>query len=152
MTKRDNKNNHQSHNNPYNILPPANLLEEYEAVSGGSVKSLLEMARREQSHRQAWQDQHLKIHARIYKWGQIFAFLYNVILLGLVGYLIDIGNQDLAVKLFTINACVISFAILVTFAERRIMNRRPPRNFPKKHQYRDNKNKPNHKRPNNNKR
>jgi uncharacterized membrane protein len=132
--KRDNKkfNNRPQHGNPYNILPPTNILEEYEDLAPGSVNKLVEMAKKEQEHRHEWQENHLMVHGKIHKWGQIFAFTYNVILLFVVLYIANTGNTELAVKLFTINAVLMGFALLVTFVERRIMNRRPPRRFPHK--------------------
>ena len=143
---RDNKNNNQGYYvNPYNILPAPAVLEEYESIHSGSVSKLLEMAKKEQEHRHSWQEEHLKVHNRIYKWGQIFAFSYNILLLALIAYLIDGGEHKLAIKLFTINASLMAFAVLVTFLERKVMNRRPPRRLPKKYSNnkkdgRDNKN------------
>lgn len=136
---RDNRiKSHQG--NPYNILPPTDILESYESTSPGSVKKLLEMATKEQEHRHAWQEEHLRVHGKIHKWGQIFAFSYNILLLLLVGYLIEGENHQLALQLFTINAFLMAFAILVTFIERRIMNRRPPRRFPNNQQINNKKN------------
>ncbi len=125
------RNNRSKHQNPYNILPPSKILDEYEDIAPGSVDKLLEMAAQEQEHRHVWQEEHLKVHSRIYKWGQIFAFAYNILLLLLIGVLIKDGNSELAVKLFTINAALMTFALLLTFVERRIMNRRAPRRFNK---------------------
>jgi uncharacterized membrane protein len=130
---RNNNQRRNSHQNPHNILPSPSVLEEYESISPDSVDRLLDMAQKEQDHRHSWQEKHLNVHARIYKWGQIFALLYNIALLALVGSLIKDGNQELAVKLFVINATLMVFALLVTFVERRIMNRRPPRRLPKKY-------------------
>ncbi len=131
--KKDKKfNNRPQHGNPYNILPPTNVLEEYEDLAPGSVDKLLTMAKKEQDHRHEWQENHLLVHGKIHKWGQIFAFVYNVILLFVVIYIANTGNSNLALNLFIVNAILMAFALLVTFVERRIMNRRPPRRFPQK--------------------
>lgn len=146
----NNRNNHRGGNtkqgNPYNILPPASVLEEYETIAPGSVDGLLDLAAREQDHRHDWQEAHLRIHSRIYKWGQIFAFAYNIALLFFVGHLINAGKEDLGLKIFTINAIVMVLALVITFTERKIMNRRPPRRFNKKHSKhnKDHNSKPHH--------
>lgn len=127
---RDFRGKPKNHLNPYNILPPTEVLKGYESLSPGSIKKLLDMASKEQEHRHKWQEEHLKVHARIYKWGQILAFIYNILLLGLILYLVESGDNELALKLFLINAVLMTFAILVTFIERRVMNRKPPRRMP----------------------
>ncbi len=134
INKRDNKKFQKKapYSNPYNILPSANILEEYENIAPGSVTKLIEMARKEQEHRHEWQDKHLVVHGKIHKWGQIFAFVYNLILLYAVWCIANSGNIDLALKLFVINACLMILALFVTFIERRVMNRRIPRKFPPK--------------------
>lgn len=137
MTQNRKHNNNRpfkkvNYSNPYNILPPTDVLDEYERLSPGSVDELVEMAKKEQEHRHVWQEEHLKVHGRIHRWGQIFAFIYNIILLYGVWSIHEAGNTQLALKVFIINAGLMTLALFTTFIERRIMNRRPPRKFPAK--------------------
>jgi uncharacterized membrane protein len=150
--RRDNnRGGHTKQGNPFNILPPASVLEEYESIAPGSVDGLLDLAAKEQDHRHDWQEAHLRIHSRIYKWGQIFAFAYNIALLFFVGHLINIGKEELGIKIFTINAIVLVLALVITFTERKIMNRRTPRKFNKKF-VKPNDNKDHNSKPHHNKR
>jgi uncharacterized membrane protein len=111
----------------HNLLPSPKVLESYEDIAPGSVSKLIEMTKKEQEHRHAWQDKYLKFHNFSYKIGLIFGFIYNIALLVLISNLIKEGNQDLALKLFAINAGLLIFAIVVTAIERRIVTRKPPR-------------------------
>ena len=109
----DNRNNRSGHNprnqgsqnsrNASNILPSSRVLESYEDIAPGSVNKLIDMAKKEQEHRHAWQDKYLRFHSFSYKTGLIFGFIYNVALLYLIYDLIKEGNQSLALKLFIIN-------------------------------------------------
>ncbi len=111
----------------HNLLPSPKVLESYEDIAPGSVSKLIEMTKKEQEHRHAWQDKYLKFHSFSYKFGLLFGFIYNIALLFLVANLIKEGNKELAVKLFAINAGLIIFAIIVTAIERRVVTRKPPR-------------------------
>jgi uncharacterized membrane protein len=111
----------------HNLLPSPKVLETYEDIAPGSVSKLIEMTKKEQEHRHAWQDKYLKFHNFSYKSGLIFGFIYNIALLFLISTLIKEGNESLALKLFTVNASLIAFAVIVTMIERRIVTRKPPR-------------------------
>jgi uncharacterized membrane protein len=124
---RDNK---RTGRNPYNMLPSSKVLESYEAIAPGSVQKLIDMAKKEQDHRHSWQDKYLKFHNLSYRFGQFFGIIYNFALLFLVIHLIKIEEKSLAIKLFSINAGLIVFAILVTFVERKLITRKPPRRGP----------------------
>jgi uncharacterized membrane protein len=153
----NNNNNNRTHNRqsrpnqrpvktPYNILPPVQILEDYEDAAPGSVNKLLEMAEKEQKHRHFWQDKFLRFHGFSYKLGLFFGFLYNVGLLYLVYDLINAGKEALALKLFIVNALLILFAIIATKIERRVTTRKPPRrNTPNLNKDRRPQNRPNQK-------
>ncbi len=111
----------------HNLLPSSRVLESYEDIAPGSVNKLIEMTKKEQEHRHAWQDKYLRFHNISYKSGLIFGFIYNIALLVLISNLIKVGNQSLALKLFIVNASLIAFAVIVTAIERRITTRKPPR-------------------------
>ncbi|MFT6105797.1 MAG: putative membrane protein [Rickettsiales bacterium] len=124
---RNSRPNQRSPRTPYNILPPAAVLEDYEDAAPGSVNKLMDMAEKEQTHRHFWQDKFLKFHGFSYKIGLLCGFIYNFGLLFLVYTLVNEGRESLALKLFVINALLIAFAIVVTKIERRVTTRKPPR-------------------------
>jgi uncharacterized membrane protein len=126
MKGRHNSNNRGNFNS-YNILPAARILEEYENTAPGSVNKLMEMAKKEQEHRHSWQDSYLKSHNFTYRAGQLFGFVYNILLLYLIFKLVRSGDISSAIKFFVINTLLISLAILVTFTERKMTTRKPPR-------------------------
>jgi uncharacterized membrane protein len=121
------RHNNRGNFNSYNILPAARILEEYETTSSGSVNKLLEMAKKEQEHRHSWQDRYLTSHNFAYRTGQLFGFVYNLLLLYLVFKLIKNGEINTAIKIFVSNTLLIALAILITFTERKITTRKPPR-------------------------
>ncbi|MDX2083693.1 MAG: DUF2335 domain-containing protein [Rickettsiales bacterium] len=128
-----------------NILPNSEILAKFEDAVPGSVEQLIEMAQKEQKHRHNWQDQYLKSHNFNTRFGQICGLFYNIALLGLIFKLIDLDEKELALKLFFINAAVISFVVIFTTFERKVFSRRPrknrirednrKRNFDKKRSY-----------------
>lgn len=63
-----------------------------------------------------------------FKLGQIFSVTYNLALLAFVFYLVRNGKDDLALKIFSINAALIAFGILVTFVERNFVKKNKGRN------------------------
>jgi uncharacterized membrane protein len=113
--------------NSYNILPSSRILEEYEAIAPGSVGKLVDMAKKEQEHRHSWQDRYLNSHNITYRSGQLFGAVYNLLLLYVIYDLSQTGNKLLAFNLFLINALLIGLAIVVTFTERKLTTRKPPR-------------------------
>lgn len=108
-----------------NILPSSEILEKFEDAVPGSVADLIGMAKVEQKHRHDWQEKYLKSHNISTRIGQICGLIYNIILLGVVYNLINSGEKELAMNLFTINAVVIAFVVIVTTFERRVFSRRP---------------------------
>lgn len=107
------------------ILPSSPILEKFEDAIPGSVESLIDMAKKEQEHRHDWQSKYLKSHNISTRIGQVFGLVYNLGLLYVVYDLINTGEKELAIKLFTINAALMMFAILVTTFERKVFSRRP---------------------------
>lgn len=114
-----------------NVIPSSEILEKFEDAVPGSVAEIIEMAAKEQKHRHSWQDNYLKTHTITTRLGQFCALAYNIVLLGLVYKLINSGEKDLALKLFTINAALISFVVIITTFERRVFSRRPRNSRPR---------------------
>lgn len=118
---------------PHNILPSPRILQEYEKLHPGATQKLFEMAKEEQNHRHQWQSRYLTYHNASYRFGQFFAIIYNILILSLVTRLFIIGQNEMAVRIFSVNALLITIAILITYIERRVVTRRPPRrNIPDK--------------------
>ena len=134
LNKRSNYNrNENNRRNPYNILPSPRILEEYDKLYPGSAKELFNMAKEEQKHRHQWQSKYLTYHNTSHRFGQFFAIIYNILILSLVTRLFIIGQSEMAVRIFSVNALLITIAILITYIERRVVTRRPPRrNIPDK--------------------
>lgn len=129
-----NQNNHYHNNKKHqreprsnNTLYPARILEQYENIESGSANRLLDLAKKEQDHRHSWQDRYLKFHNFSYKAGLVCGFIYNIALLALIYKLIEGDKPKLALKLFVVNAILIAFALIVTYVERKITTRKPPR-------------------------
>ena len=107
------------------ILPSSEILEKFEDAVPGSVNQLISMAEKEQNQRHEWQNQYLKSHNCTTRIGQFCGLIYNVALLAVAYRLITLGEKDLALKLFFINATVMMFVVIVTTFERRVFSRRP---------------------------
>ena len=86
-----------------------------------------ELTKKEQDYRHQWQEKYLKSNIFSFRMGQLFGFIYNVALLGLVYDLIQNEEKELALNIFAINAGVIAFALLVTAIERKVLSRKPAR-------------------------
>jgi len=95
--------------------------------SAENSSTLSELTKREQEHRHQWQDKFLKLNNTTFRAGQLFGLIYNLALLYLVYDLIQNGEKDLALKIFTLNIAIIAFALLVTTVERKILSRKPRR-------------------------
>lgn len=63
-----------------NILPAPGILESYEEISAGSVKTILEMAKAEQDHRHNWENRYLRAMAYTSRVGQLLGFALAIIL------------------------------------------------------------------------
>lgn len=86
-----------------------------------------ELIEKEQDYRHQWQDKFLKSHTTNFRLGQLLGFLYNVALLYLVYHLILSGEKKLALVIFSLNAFIIIFGLLVTTIERKVIHKKPMR-------------------------
>lgn len=125
---QNNKNKNRNSKEEINI-PSSQILEKFEDAVPHSVEKLVEMAQNEQKHRHNWQDRYLSSHNFSYRSGQIFGIIYNLAILYLVYLFYKDGDVSSAIKLFSINAAVVIFAIFFTTFERRIFTRRPEKKF-----------------------
>lgn len=121
MNKNNNKNKNFGYKSP---MPSSEILEKFEDAVPGSVSDLVTMAKKEQNNRHDWQNRFLKYHFTTYRIGQFFGFIYNLALLYFVYFLIKKNMHDLALKIFTINAFLIGFIVIITAFERKIVARK----------------------------
>ena len=57
------------------ILPPASLLEQYEALIPGSSEKIMDMVDAEQDHRHKWENRALTAYIWSYRIGQLFSLI-----------------------------------------------------------------------------
>jgi uncharacterized membrane protein len=108
--------NKMNENNQYN----SDNYRERTSVSSDLIE-------KEQDYRHKWQDKFLKSHTANLRFGQSLGFLYNITLLYVVYSLISSGEKKLAVIIFALNAFIISFGLLVTTIERKVIHKKPMR-------------------------
>jgi uncharacterized membrane protein len=127
MQENRNKNRQRNNKreNPRDILPSSRILEKFEDAVPHSVEKLIEMAKKEQDYRHKWQTNYSSSYNLSYRIGQISGLIYNVILLFVVYNLISSGEKELGIKIFTINAALMAFAVIITIVERRVFAKRP---------------------------
>jgi uncharacterized membrane protein len=73
-------------------LPPPGVLKEYDSVQPGFAERIVAMAEREQSHRHGLEKRGLSGAINAERFGQVFAFLLSLLLIGGSIYLIATGN------------------------------------------------------------
>lgn len=122
--KNRNRSRHNKRENVKDILPSSRILEKFEDAVPHSVERLIEMAKKEQEYRHTWQTNYSSTYNLSYRIGQIAGLIYNVILLLIVYNLISSGEKELAIKIFTINASLMAFAVIITVFERRVFAKR----------------------------
>ncbi|NBV05751.1 MAG: DUF2335 domain-containing protein [Proteobacteria bacterium] len=128
QNNRNRRNDYKNSRKPEtikDIIPSSEILEKFEDALPGSVAQLIDMAEKEQRHRHNWQDRYLKSHNISSRIGKACGLSYNIALLYLIYNLINSGEKELALKLFSINAAVTAFVIIITTFERRVFSRRP---------------------------
>lgn len=72
---------------------------------------------RSETRNNSWLNKYSIAHNFGIKNGQALGFIYNILFLGLISYLIFASNEDLALKLFAINAILIAFVIVFSTLE-----------------------------------
>ena len=130
------KNNKKSNynNNRYTsyILPPASLLEQYEALIPGSSEKIMDMVDIEQDHRQRWENRALTTYIWSYRIGQLFSLISIIAIIVASLYSIKIlGNTQIAI---TIIICGFLFhlTIAILSIKRKKFFEKPRRTYSKK--------------------
>ncbi len=85
------------------VLPPIEMIEEYEELHPGTFERLLDMAQREQNHRHSMDLLEIEKHARATKLGRIFALIFVAIISMGTLALVAIGSLLIA-TLFAVSA------------------------------------------------
>jgi hypothetical protein len=89
----------------------------------GDSPSNYEIVKKEQEYRHRLQEKYLKINTASFRIGQLFGLIYNLALVYILYVLIRGGDKDLALKIFTLNAALIAFAVGLSTFEKRIFAR-----------------------------
>lgn len=83
------------------------------------------LIKKEQEHRQKWQDNCLRAKNITFRFGQFCGLIYNIALLAVIYDLVQNQREDLALKIFALNVALIAFALLITLFERKVSFRKP---------------------------
>lgn len=108
-SSKKNTNNFSTQNKNYSLLlPPPAMLESYEELSPGITDQLIEIAKKEQSHRQKWENSYLKSMKLCILFGQLLAFIFSISTLYYVVRLAREGNAAVASMM-----CICWFAFFI---------------------------------------
>ncbi len=99
-----------------------NYSEERNEEDSSNNSSLM---KKEQEHRQKWQDNCLRAKNITFRLGQICGLIYNIVLLAFIYDLVQSNREELALKIFALNAALIAFALVLTLFERKVSFRKP---------------------------
>lgn len=106
-------------NNSFGILPAPGILESYEEISTGSVKTIIAMVKSEQDHRHRWENAYLRSMANNHKFGQILIFVLSLIMIYASISFASVGD-----KLMAVFVIVFGFAFLAVLALANILHKK----------------------------
>lgn len=106
-------------NNSFGILPAPGILESYEEISTGSVKTIISMVKSEQDHRHRWENAYLRSMANNHKFGQILIFVLSLIMIYASISFASVGD-----KLMAVFVIVFGFAFLAVLALANILHKK----------------------------
>lgn len=116
------RDNFQERNKTHSLLlPPPAMLESYEELSPGITEKLIDIVKKEQGHRQKWEDSYLKIMARNIFFGQLIAFIFSCLVLY---FTIDLAKGNNTTVASTIFICWAVLFIIINISFRRKKPRR----------------------------
>jgi len=106
-TKISPSRSHSEDNRSYGVLPAPGILESYEEIAPGAVKTILEMARSEQAHRHKWETNYLRVMAYNQRISKLLILTLAVIFLFTSASFMIVGDF-----LFACIIVVLGFAFL----------------------------------------
>ncbi|MCE2993748.1 MAG: DUF2335 domain-containing protein [Alphaproteobacteria bacterium] len=106
-------------NNSFGILPAPGILESYEEISPGSVKTIISIVKSEQDHRHRWENSYLRSMVNNYRFGQILIFILSIMIIYAAISFVSIGENLMAI--FVI---VFGFAFLAIVALANMFNKK----------------------------
>lgn len=109
------------------VLPPIEIIEQYEELHPGTLLQLLDMAQGEQNHRHAMDLLEIEKHARAAKLGRMFALIFVAIISVVTLVFILIGSP-LVASIFAISAFA-SITIISYISSFNTVKKEPPRPF-----------------------
>jgi uncharacterized membrane protein len=104
-----NRENFESSNPSYGILPAPGILESYEEIAEGSVAKIIDMAKLEQEHRHKWEMNYLRVMAYNQRVGQLLAFIMAIVVIFTSMSFVMSGEFAFALVI-----AVLGFAFLIT--------------------------------------
>jgi uncharacterized membrane protein len=108
------------------VLPPIEMIEQYEELNPGTFVQLLDMAQREQNHRHSMDLLEIEKHSRATKLGRIFALIFVAIIVfgTLVLVLIE---SPLVATLFSVSAfaCI----TIISYLYSKVLVKKEPKIF-----------------------
>lgn len=116
----------ESNNNLYrkkfeHLLPPIDLMEEYENLNPGTLAKLIDMAQKEQIHRHSAELLSIKTYASTTKLGKIFALIFTSLVCVTTLLLVLIGGFITAI---VFAGLAFSSVIAVSFLQYKRSNRK----------------------------
>lgn len=108
------------------ILPPIDLIEEYENMYPGTIARMLAMAEKEQEHRHKKEKQNILVYAKNIRNARISIMLFLIIVALITGFL---ARENLYVASIFATALFLTISIGIVlisspFGSRRVSNRR----------------------------
>ncbi len=80
----------------YEVLPPPEVLAEYEEISAGATKRLLSLAEREQQHRHRLEEAYLIQQVKTQRIGQLFGFVVAMVIAIMSSILVVLERYEAA--------------------------------------------------------
>jgi uncharacterized membrane protein len=105
--RRSNRSKPQAPKKNLDVLPPPELLEAYDYVVEGSAETILEMFRKEQEHRHAWEAKALRTHHTSTLIGQFLGFFICVAVFVSASVIGVYGNQVIAATVWIFGLAIV---------------------------------------------
>jgi uncharacterized membrane protein len=139
------KQNEAIRNKFHHVLPPIDMMEQYEELNPGTLDKLLDMAKREQNHRHSIDLMAMEKHNKATQLGRAFALVF-VAFISITSLMMIIAGSFIVASLFAISAfgCI---TIISYFYSKNSMNKEAVRE--KWDNPRNNRNNRNYRKPRN---
>ena len=107
------------------VLPPASLLEKYEAIVPGSSEKIMDIVDVEQDHRHRWENRALTSYIWSYRIGQLFGLLSFIAILYASLYSLKILENEVFAAAILASGCALHFIISMLSIKRKKFFEKP---------------------------